>query len=171
MDIWGELFSELRYTVFSMSEHLRDMGSRLRSKRELVIEHLLKLYFFRGSPWNRDWIVHTYKAVFWIQTKKGSNKHPPEDWLYECLFGGIEDVWGRIYNSSLGGLAADLRGWDVSVLKNKRDQETHDFVKCYMMWLARRLHEAGEVSLEEVETEINSLLEAFPFDTRFDMGV
>jgi hypothetical protein len=169
MDILGELFGSLRYTVFSMSEHLKDIGFRLRNKRELIIEHLLKLYFFRGSPWDRDWVVHTYKAVFSVQTRKGNNKLPPEDWMYDCLFGGIEDIWGNIYKGFISVMRVESENWGSSVLKADREKETFGFVKCYMLWLARRLHEAGEVSFNEVSAEIDDLLEAFPFDPRFDI--
>jgi hypothetical protein len=169
MNFWEEVYSNFRYTILSMSEHLRDIGFRLRSRRELIIEHLLKLYFFRDSPWDRDWIGHTYKAVFWVQTKKGSGKLPPEDWLYDCLFGGIEDVWENIYSSTISGLEVDMRDWGVSLLKAPRMQETFNFVKCYMMWLSRRLHEVGKVSVGEVTDEINSLLREFPFDPQFDV--
>jgi hypothetical protein len=151
-----------------MSEHLKDVNSRLRNKRELIIEHLLMLYFYRGSPWDRDWVVHTYNAVFWVPLKKGSNKFPPEDWMYDCLFGGIEDVWGNIYKGFVNVMRVKFKDWGVSVLQHNREQETFSFVKCYMLWLARRLHESGEVSLDEVEGEIGDLLKAFPFEPQLE---
>jgi hypothetical protein len=115
-------------------------------------------------------VVHTYKAVFWVQTKKGGHTFPPEDWLYDCLFGGIEDVWGNIYKGFMGWAQVKFRDWYPWISKVSRERETRDFVKCYMLWLSRRLHESGEVSIDEVEKEVNSLLDAFPFDPRFDVN-
>jgi hypothetical protein len=169
MDFWGEAFQSFRFYLLSMSERLRDVNLRIRGSSGLIIEHLLFLYFYRDSPWDRDWMVHIYKAVSWVPTMKGSRKFPPEDWLYDCLFGGIEDAWGRIYKTSVGYMNEKFKDWNVSVLKADQEKETFGFVRCYMLWLARRLHGSGEISLDEVIREIKGLLVSFPFDSRFDV--
>jgi hypothetical protein len=147
-----------------MSKPLDKIYNRLDAQYNNIVEHLLKLYFFRDSRWKRDWVVPTWKAVHGIDMRKGVNRWPLRDWIYHVLWEESSDVWRETYSSFVTGLAAELEHLDTSDMKKyPRIEETGEFVRCYMFWLSGKLAEFGKVDLEEVEGEIDELLELFQF--------
>jgi hypothetical protein len=164
MDFWGKLVDGLKYSIMSMSKPLNKIYIRLDAQYTNIVEHLLKIYFFRDSQWKHDWVVHTWKAAREIDMRKGVNRYPLRDWIYHVLWEDSADIWEKVYRSTISGFAADLKYLDTSVVQKKpRMWETAEFVRCYMLWLSGRLAEHGEVSLSEAEAEVDRLLGEFPF--------
>jgi hypothetical protein len=148
---------------------MKSIEFQLVSKREVVIDHLLKLYYYRNSDWDRVWKRSIFSAVHSVSSYKGSHKLPPRDWIYNCLWGGIEDLWFPRFSKFLQGVA-DGFGYsegpciDVSLMiNNPRPHETYGLIHAYIFWLSGKLSNDGIVSPAEVYGEIDRILSEFPF--------
>jgi uncharacterized protein (UPF0297 family) len=165
MNFWEEIYSVFRQVIFSMSEPLREVGYRLRFKRDVIFEHLIKLYYFRDSRWARVWKRSVHSAVFRVPLWTG-HKYPAWDFMYDCLWKAIEDVWEVQFDSWLNFVSESLKDGflDTGVmLRNPRPIEVGHLVDNYCFWLSHALEAKGQVSPMEVYSIIDELLDRYVF--------
>jgi hypothetical protein len=160
MDFWEEIYSNLREAIFSMSEHLRDIGYRLRGRRDIIVEHLIKLYYFRDSQRAGVWKRSVYSAVSKVSSWKG-RKYPAWDFIYGCIWKAIKDDWGDQFSGWVEGVAEylDDGSLDIGVmLQNPRPVDVGNLIENYCYWLSHALESKGRVSPAEVYEVIDDLL-------------
>jgi hypothetical protein len=165
MDFWEEIYSNLREAIFSMSEHLRTIEIQLVSKRNVIIEHLIKLYYFRDSQWAGVWKRSVFSAVSSVPSWK-RHKFPAWDFIYSRLWKGIEDVWDAQFGNRLDVVAGRLNGGGLDVevmLENPRPVDIGYLVQNYCYWLSHALEAKGQVSSVEVCEVIDDLLDRYIF--------
>jgi hypothetical protein len=169
MGFWERLFSDFKFSILSMSKPLDKIYDTVSAQYKNIVEHLLKLYFFRDTPWRHDWVLHTWKALFWVDRRKGVNKYPLQEWIFHVLWEESSDIWGEVYYSFTSLFVKELTDVDTSVMQeNPCVQETADFVRSYMFWLSGQLATSVRVPFEDVEAEIDRLLGEFPFIPKKD---
>ena len=143
--------------VFEFADKRKDIFLDLRSKTNLLIEHMLKIYFFPDSPYLDHWEEEVYSFYLDVPKQK-NNKFPKEDFIYHTIFGSkYED-----------GFTLPRKKETIKRLKSKYpnyNEPTMDdfdnaieFINEYVHWLSKELSKKGETYEDEVKSKIKELL-------------
>lgn len=133
------------------------IGLSLTNKSNMLIDYLVKIFCLRNNTGELDkWERQLYKCFSFVPVLKWCKRYPSAKYIYECIFGGIEDVFmGWIDN-----MFEDVkRECHTNILYSDHDA-LYLFVKEYSLWLSTQLSTNGMIKFDEVKEKIENLLEA-----------
>jgi hypothetical protein len=138
--------------------------------REVILTHLLKLFYFRDfSMYFNNWSSTVFKCAYFVHKIKkshGKDKWPSAQDIYYWMW---NDPWEDMFDTMHRGILKDFN--------NKSDPEYQDlpyihaggdeygaglFIKDYHLWLARKLSAQGNVSKDDVQDKIKELFKKYP---------
>jgi hypothetical protein len=121
-----------------------------------LLEHLLKLYYFRKSErYIHGWMGAVYKCLIRTYKNNRTNKWPTKRFLYENIWNNAKDAFQEHHNGYLGTFST----FKILPKIDKPDVEgSAAFCESYFKWLSQKLSEKGIVTLPEVEEELTILL-------------
>lgn len=151
-----------------MARSLKDIKQDLCNTRVLRIEHLFKLFYYRGQPFyyqNREgWLASARKGLINIGRDKKTNKYPKADELFEAVWTEYEDSFEDLHDTLIDDLNREGKMKYFTPITEICYKEIFNFCKEYSYWFCDRLSQKGSVSMNEVEEEIETLLiEYCPF--------
>lgn len=142
--------------IFEFAEHKKEIYRQLADRRQEFITHMLCLYFFPNDDSVNHWMKEIHALYSDIPKYKHSNKYPSADYIYDAIFGNVEDVFYDSFSSKI----------DVVSSKEDRDVEhwyTDDVVNCfeiiqtYTLWLSKQLSTKGSVNRLDCFKLLNKL--------------
>lgn len=153
-----------------MSLPRKEIERMLLQNYEVRYTHLLKLFYFRHNV--RDfngWSTSVWKVIISLPKIKnpiGKDKLPDAQFIYEWLWGNLEDSFSNWHRVTLRGFntKSDPEYKDLPYIHAGGDEETAaEFVKAYHIWLAKQLSKDGKVEKTDVQDEIKELLKKYSY--------
>jgi hypothetical protein len=126
--------------------------SKLLQYDDALLEHLLKLYYFKN--YIKGWTNTVYKCIIRTYKNNKTNKWPTKEFLYRNLWENEKDAFLEHHNGYLT---------TFSTFKNLPKVQSNiegatTFCESYFKWLSKELSKKGNVTLPEVTQKIESLL-------------
>lgn len=144
------------YRIKDHALSLDKIGRDLRSDSDRVIEHLLKIFYFRDSTGDYShWSSEVYAFVHFVPKIKKSNKAPKKGFIKKNLWDYKKDVFSIIHKKLLEDFIEDIG----TVLYDSR---AAFFCEDYMEWLSEALSLNNVVSFKEVKTILDTLVKRYP---------
>ena len=138
--------------------------SDIRNHRFRLIEHLLKLYYYRDNDSLRTWLkeIKAYLGeVSKIKASRGKDHYPSKEEIYWEAFGKDLDSLDDFHDTCIEDFSSDE---EEPLPKVEKDKKAEDFCNEYIEWVSRILSTKGSVSALEVRTEIEKLWRKFPYE-------
>jgi hypothetical protein len=137
-----------------------------RETIKVIVEHLLKLYYFRDSMWKPVWISHLFKNTPFAVKFKHNNKYPDTAFIYENMWGFLDDTYAGVYRQIISGIL-ETDNVDVQrITKSPNIEITRELCSSYCEWVAQMISNplnSGSVTLSQVRLEIEKLLKKYPY--------
>lgn len=137
--------------------------SDIRNHRFRLIEHLLKLYYYRDNDSLRTWLkeVKAYLGeVSKIKASKGKDYYPTKDDIYWEVWGKDLDSLSDFHSTCIEDFSSDE---EEPLPKVEKDDRAEDFCDEYIKWVSEVLSKKGSVSALEVRAEVEKLWSKYPF--------
>lgn len=145
--------------MYRIKEHampLDSIGISLRASSDNLIEHLLKVFYYRDSIESYNhWKSEIYAFVHKVPLAKKTNKAPKKSFIKKNLWGYQEDIFPIIHKKLVKSFC--IRYGFISL-----DERAGLFCKEYIDWLSEGLSEDVIVSLEEISDHIKYLTKRYP---------
>jgi hypothetical protein len=137
-----------------------------RETIKTIIEHLLKLYYFRDSSWKSVWIVHLFKNTPFAVKFKHNNKYPDATFIYKNMWEFLDDTYAGVYRQIISGLF-EMEDVDVQRITKKPNIETtKKLCSSYCEWVSQMISNplnSGAVTLSQVRSEVEKLLKKYSY--------
>jgi hypothetical protein len=156
--------------IFVESNNISEM-SMGQKKQELyythythnIVEHLLKLFYFRNGRDYNVWVNHLYKNTPEAPKFRHTNKWPGKDFIYQWLWWWVGDDFSTVYGRDIG-LVLNLKGYDTKKIKaDPKMWVAQKFCNDYFNWASDKLSQSGKVTPLEVIKKVESLLKKYPY--------
>jgi len=152
---WLEEHTLNRY--YEMAETDREIKFKLSKSAEMIIEHFYKIYYMPLSDSKNHWITEIYSFINKVNKRKSTNKLPSKEYIYNSMFGNIEDIFDNVHETTLDyicteyDLPMDIEGPEDKVI-------LFNLLKDYFQWVAEELNTNGYLKLNEVRNKISQLI-------------
>jgi hypothetical protein len=147
-----------------MSLSRKYQAMHYRETIKVIIEHLLKLYYFRDSMWKPIWINHLFKNTPFAVKFKHNNKYPDAAFIFENMWGFLDDTYTGVYQQVISGIL-EMENVDVQrIIKKPNIETTRKLCSSYCEWVSRMISSplnSGVVTLSQVRSEIERLLKIY----------
>jgi hypothetical protein len=146
--------------IFESVSSLSKIEADIASSTASIIEHLIKLYYFRDDQASYSWKRSIYSALNSLPKCKSDNKYPDFGLIHSSFDFTIFDA---VYESTM----SEIQNWD-SLARYIEDVLSHQNKNdIWLLWLeyskklALSLAGRGSVSLNEIISILDSLLNRF----------
>lgn len=132
------------------------IGISLNLISDRLIEHLLKIFYYRNSLGSlRHWVSEVYAFVHTVPKTKKTNKPPKKKFIYKNLWGYKEDIFESVHKML-------IRSFSTRYGHITLDPRAKIFCEEYIEWLSDHLSVTNEVSLEEISDHLRYLIRRYP---------
>ena len=152
------------FPMTEMAYSKKEIFQILFQLNDARITHLLKLFYFPTfTDYTAGWIITVYKTTSRIYRDKATNKLPTEEFIYNTIWGGQDDV----FSAHLKGIVKDFNDKldpdykYLPVIFNKNEAKVRKYMTEYFKWLSKQLSKNGKVTLSEVSSVITQLLNKY----------
>lgn len=144
------------YRIKEYAMPLEKIGMDLRAKTDMLIEHLLKIFYYRDTTGDYShWVSEIYAFVHTIPKTKKTNRPPKEKFIYKNLWGYKEDIFETVHKML-------IRSFNVRYGFISLDPRAKVFCEEYIGWLSESLSNVNEISLEEISNYLRYLIRRYP---------
>ena len=157
----------LRYFK-EFSRKRSEVISDIRNHRTVLVEHILKLYYYRDFVECLDGWIEEVQAflgeVSKIKTVHGKDRFPtPEEIYKEAWANDLDNIDNR-HDRYISDFSKKRDNELKKPLpKVKKDSIAENFCNDYIRWVSEILSKKGVVTIEEVESEIEKLWKKYPY--------
>lgn len=141
--------------ITEMAEELREIGRDLKSKNEIVIEHLLMIYLYPNSKHINHWEREVRSFIDKVSKVKSKNKYPTQKQILNFTWFIFEDVLIERFNVYVDDI--EYKENKVKEIDNPDPQVFYNFVKEYFYWLSDKLSIKGYIERQETINKIEEL--------------
>jgi hypothetical protein len=149
-----------------MSLSRKYQAMHYRETIKVIIEHLLKLYYFRDSPWKSVWVTHLFKNTPFAVKFKHNNKYPDAVFIYKNMWDFLDDTYAGVYSQIVSGIL-EMENVDIQRITEKPNIEiTRKMCSSYCAWVAQMISNSmnlGRVTFPQVRSEVEKLLKKYPY--------
>lgn len=139
----------------------------IRNHRIVLVEHLLKLYYYRDFTGCLDGWIDEVKAflgdVSKIKTMKGKDRFPTPTEIYDEAWGDDLDNISNRHDMYISDFPRKKDKYSGFLPRVKKDPSAEEFCDDYIKWVSEILSHRGVVTKEEVESKIEKLWEKYPY--------
>lgn len=156
----------LRYFRELARKRAEVMGD-IRNHRTVLVEHLMKLYYYRDFTDCLDGWIDEVKAflgdVSKIKMVKGKDRFPTSVEVYNEAWGYDLDNMSTRHNMYISDFSKKKDKYGGFLPKVRKDPTAEKFCDDYIRWVSGILSKTGVVTKEEVESEIEKLWWKYPY--------
>ena len=142
--------------IFGYAMSKRDLKDVLDDIGYNIMEHIVKLYFYRNKGAVRHWRREIFSFLHRVSVLKHNHKLPSSDFLYENLYHVNSSKIKRIVLSVTQWYVDEYGDSDIDVNEDSISDVT-DVISKYMRWLSDSLSKIGDVTPNEVYDELDNL--------------
>lgn len=142
--------------IFGYAMSKKDLKNVLDDIGYNIIEHIVKLYFYRNKGATRHWRREIFSFLHRVSVLKHNHKLPSSDFLYENLYHVNSNKIGRIVLSVTQWYVDEYGDSDVAVNDDSISDVT-DMISRYLKWLSENLSRTGDVTPNEVYNQLDAL--------------
>ena len=144
------------YRIKEYAMPLDKIGMDLRGVSGRLVEHLLKIFYYRNSTGDYNhWVTEVYAFVNSVPMSKKSHKPPKKDFIKKNLWGYKSDIFHILHENIVDGFI--MKYGPISL-----DIRAGVFCDEYIDWLSGRLSKGYSVSIREVVDYIKILIKRYP---------
>lgn len=146
-----------------LSRKRSEVLSDIRNHRFRLIEHLLKVFYYRDNDSLGVWLneIRAYLGeVSKIKKSTGKDHYPTKEDIYKEAIGKDLDSLEGFHDTCIINFYSDEENPLPKVKKNRRAE---DFCIDYVEWVSEVLSKKGSVTSLEVRTEIERLWSKYPY--------
>ena len=137
--------------------------SDIRNHRFRLVEHLLKVYYYRDNDSLKVWLkeIKAYLGeVSKIKSFKGKDRYPSKEEIYWEALGKDLDSIGDFHDTCIEDFSSDE---EEPLPKVEKDEKAEEFCDDYIKWVSKVLSIKGSISAMEVRAEIEKLWSKYSY--------
>ena len=138
--------------IFGYAMSKKDLKNVLDDIGYNIIEHIVKLYFYRNKGAIRHWRREIFSFLPRVSVLKHNHKLPSSDFLYENLY--------HVNSNKIGRIVLSVAQWYVDEYGDSDDDsisDVTDIISGYLKWLSENLSRTGDVTPNEVYNQLDAL--------------
>ena len=141
--------------------------NELKFLRSRLIEHLLKLYYYRDRDDDTPGWVEEVRAylgkTYKVKKPRGKDAYLPAEEIYAEVLGKDLDSFDDHHSSYVESFPFEKDENGLTLPEVSKDPTAEKFCIDYVKWASELLSQKGSVSLPEVEREIEKLWKKYPY--------
>ena len=149
----------MKYYINAMARSIREVSSKLLDHSDVVVDHIIKLYFMPNHSARNHWKKEIAMQINSVDVLKGTNKRPTKNqifkWTYEEVKFNLQDTgWiaetikDICYNYSV----------TITVSPDEASEDLDSICQEYFKWMAEYLSRVGKISTDEIYRKLDELL-------------
>ena len=150
----------MNFIFFEQRSSKEDILQKLYIKEDIRVKSLIKIFLWRDAPKKNRWMDIVRSTAAKVDKVKGTDGFLP----FHDLSKELWYCWGYSRNARyLQILCEDARDEERNLtIPEYSSENLFNYLKEYLLWLARALSEKGAVSRTENRDRLNELLEKYP---------
>ena len=153
------------HEFYEMAKPKRSIETMLSNHTRSIVEHLLKLFYFRDTQWQNKWLKDLNTSTPDVPLFSHNKNLPDKKFILQNLWLWTADTYERtVYRKVIDIIKNYTKLSCANILKKPDIDKTKKFCNEYFDWASDELSNSGVITLDDIKGIIPKLLMKYKYN-------